>query len=44
MENRDGREEKTPFCLKNLQKSRKIQGKRTELVILKDLGNKIFYI
>jgi hypothetical protein len=33
--------EKTPFCLKILEKSRDIQGKRRELVILKDLGNKI---
>jgi len=38
MENREGREGKTPFCLKILEKNME---KRRELVILKDLGNKI---
>jgi len=42
MENREGKEGKTSFCLKTLEKSREIQGKRRELVILKDLSNKIF--
>jgi hypothetical protein len=43
MKNREEeKNEKTPFCLKILEKSRDIQGKRRELVILKDLGKKSF--
>jgi hypothetical protein len=38
MENREGREGKTLFCLKILEKNKE---KRRELVILKDLGNKV---